>query len=273
MYRIGCVSYLNAKPLIFGLESDPDIDLQLDVPSRLLDGLIQNRFDVALLPVIDYQRMDHLALLPAGGIGSEDETLTVRIFSKVPIPEIRTLSCDPDSHTSVALARIILEESFHIRPEFTNTATADAHLLIGDKVITESMQNENQITGSDSAFCIHHSAFQLDLGSAWKKLTNLPFLFACWTARRDTDLGNLPHRLLTARQRGLDNIETIIRRDALPRGWPADIARKYLTDHLSYEVGPRQLESVRLFHDLASRHALIPAPRPLSIMPLPSNST
>ena len=270
MYRIGCVSYLNAKPLIFGLESDPDIDLQLDVPAHLLDGLIQNRFDVALLPVIDYQRMDHLALLPVGGIGSEDETLTVRIFSKVPIPEIRTLSCDPDSHTSVALARIILEESFHIHPEFTESQTADAHLLIGDKVITKDL---HRLDEPGRPRPVPEFTYQLDLGSAWKKLTNLPFLFACWTARRDADLGNLPHRLLTARQRGMDNIETIIRRDALPRGWPADIARKYLTDHLSYEVGPRQLESVRLFHDLASRHGLISAPRPLSIMPLSSRAT
>ncbi len=80
--RIGSVSFLNAKPLIYGLESADDIHLELDVPSRLLGGLVERRFDVALLPVIDYQRMAGLRLLTAGGIGCDGPTLTVRIFSR-----------------------------------------------------------------------------------------------------------------------------------------------------------------------------------------------
>jgi chorismate dehydratase len=259
MYRIGCVSYLNAKPLVFGLDADPEIDLQLDVPARLLDGLIHERFDVALLPTIDYQRMENLALLPVGGIGSEDQTLTVRIFSKVPMAEIRTLSCDAESHTSVALARIILSEAFHIHPEFVSSDTADARLLIGDKVIT-GIPGRGRPGSADFPH-------ELDLGSAWRKLTGLPFLFACWTARHDANLDDLPDRLLAARQRGLANIPIILQRDAAPRGWPPETARKYLTEHLSYEVGPRQLQAVRLFHDLAARHGLIPASRPLTILP------
>jgi predicted solute-binding protein len=350
MHRIGCVSYLNAKPLIFGLEQQPDIQLDLEVPAKLLDGLLAQRFEVALLPVIDYQRMENLALLPAGGIGSEDETLTVRIFSSRPIEQIRTLSCDIESHTSVALARIILQESFGIHPEFVPSPNADAQLLIGDKVIARMqtemqkpeelspspctqgegrgggepmqnaecrMQNENQETTLDSAFCIHHSAFsdnplptpppvrlcspqaeykgrelpeaataknsssfivhrssfQLDLGSAWRKLTGLPFLFACWTARQDASLGDLPQRLLAARKRGMENIPKIVQRDAIPLGWPAEVARKYLTEHLSYEVSPRQIQAVELFHQLAARHGLIPAARPLEILSFNAEET
>ncbi len=102
---IGSVSYLNAKPLIYGLDSadDRDLRLVLDVPSRLGDGLRDRRFDVALLPVIDIQRIDGLRLLTSGGIGCDGPTLTVRIFSGRPIQQIKTLACDPDSHTSVAL--------------------------------------------------------------------------------------------------------------------------------------------------------------------------
>src|SRR5256885_451163 len=116
--RIGSVSFLNAKPLIYGLDRDASIKLSLDVPSRLLDGLLDERYDVALLPVIDQQRMPGLRLLTAGGIGCDGPTLTVRIFSPVPVERIQTLACDTDSHTSVALARIILAERFSLRPEF-----------------------------------------------------------------------------------------------------------------------------------------------------------
>src|SRR5829696_573156 len=83
--RVGSVSFLNAKPLIYGLESADDLDLSLAVPSQLLDGLRTQRLDVALLPVIDYQRLDRLRIVPAGGIGCDGETLTVRIFSKCPV--------------------------------------------------------------------------------------------------------------------------------------------------------------------------------------------
>src|SRR5262245_5973994 len=83
--RIASVSYLNARPLIYGLETQPDCELLLEVPAKLIDLLRENRADVALLPVIDYQRMDDLCIVPSGGIGSDGETLTVRVFSKTPI--------------------------------------------------------------------------------------------------------------------------------------------------------------------------------------------
>src|SRR5687768_2357662 len=88
--NVGSVSFLNAKPLIFGLEIQADVNLVLDVPSRLLDGLLDGRFDVALLPVIDYQRMPNLRVVPSGGIGCDGPTLTVRIFSPVPVERIQT---------------------------------------------------------------------------------------------------------------------------------------------------------------------------------------
>src|SRR6185295_11507886 len=134
--RIASVSYLNATPLIYGLDQEPDRELLLDVPAKLIDVLRDGRADVALLPVIDYQRLDNLCIVPAGGIGCDGETLTVRIFSKTPIERITTLACDTDSHISVALARLVLAEHFKIAPEFVDLGRAPgdaARLLIGDK--------------------------------------------------------------------------------------------------------------------------------------------
>ena len=256
--RIGSVSFLNAKPLIYGLEEADGLELKLDVPSRLLDGLMDGRFDVALLPVIDYQRMAGLRLLTSGGIGCDGHTLTVRIFSPVPIEQIETLACDTDSHTSVALARILLAEVRGIRPEFIPLDRAAdrpgaARLLIGDKVVCEEPPN------------LPH---QLDLGYAWKQHTGLPFVFAAWMARSDVPLGDLPSQLENAKRLGLANVEAIIARHAVPRGWPAPIAREYLTRHLQYDIGPRHLEAIGLFHRLAFRHGLIPpAQRELDVVP------
>jgi chorismate dehydratase len=255
--RIGSVSFLNARPLIYGLEEVDGLELQLDVPSRLLDGLRESRFDVALLPVIDYHRMDGLRLLTSGGIGCDGHTLTVRIFSPVPVEKIQKLACDTDSHTSIALARILLAEMYGLRPEFVplDQAMHDPHtarLLIGDKVVCEEPQD------------LPH---QLDLGFAWKEHTGLPFVFAAWMAREDVALDDLPARLAESLRRRLQNLESIIEKFALPRGCPADIALEYLTKYLHFEIGPRQLEAIRLFHRLAYEHALIPhAPRGLNVV-------
>ncbi len=254
--RLGSVSFLNAKPLIYGLDDVPNLRVTLDVPSRLLDGLLAARFDVALLPVIDYQRMPGLRLLTAGGIGCDGPTLTVRIFSPVPIAEITTLACDTDSHTSVALARVVLGERYGLRPEFVDLRAAHggsrvARLLIGDKVVCEEPTD------------LPH---QLDLGDAWKQLTGLPFVFAAWMARDGVDLGDLPATLERAKREGLANVGQIIGRFAVPRGWPADVARQYLTSYLKYDIGPRELEAIRHFHALAARYGVIPdPPRPLHV--------
>jgi chorismate dehydratase len=245
--RIGSVSFLNAKPLIDGLGSAPGVALSLAVPSALIGGLRRGELVVALLPVIDYQRMDGLCVVPSGGIGCDGETLTVRIFSKVPVEEIRTLACDTDSHTSIALARVIFAERYGTRPTFVDWTReehqpCDARLLIGDKVVCEEPAG------------FEH---QLDLGSAWRALTGLPFVFAVWTARQGVDLGELPRLLEEAKRRGLANVSEIINRYALPRGWPAGLALQYLSVYLKFDVGERELRAISLFHEMAAKHAVI----------------
>ena len=249
------MSFLNARPLIWGLENDPSLSLRLEVPARLLAALSAGQVQVALLPVIDYQRLDDLAIVPSGGIGCNGPTLTVRIFSPVPIEQITSLACDTDSHTSVALARIVLARRYGIRPPFTelrkDIEPQTARLLIGDKVVCQ-----------EPAGLPH----QLDLGAAWKELTGLPFVFAAWVARGEVDLGDLPDRLSAARREGLGHVAEILDRFAVPRGWPVELARKYLTEYLQYQIESRQLEAIALFHQFAAEEGLIARPpRPLRL--------
>lgn len=256
--RIGAVSFLNTKPLVYGLEAADDLTFSLEVPSRLLDGLRARRYDVALLPVIDFQRLPGLRMLRSGGIGSDGQTLTVRIFSTVPIERIRRLACDGDSHSSIVLARVVLAEAYGIVPEQVPLETAagaeaggdsgaEAILLIGDKVVAQEPPASRY-------------PHQLDLGSAWKDLTGLPFLFAAWMARSGVELGDLPARLAGAWRSGLAHVHEIVRTHAPPRGWPEDVALRYLTRNLTFEVTERHVEAVRRFHALAAKHGCIPSP-------------
>ena len=259
--RVASVGFVNARPLIAGLEGDPRVALSLDVPSRLLGRVRAGAADVALLPVIDLQREPGLRVVPAGGIGCDGPTLTVRLFSQTPFEKVTTLACDPDSHTSVALARVTLERLYGVRPELIDLyaargAPGEARLLIGDKVVCEEPVG------------FEH---QLDLGAAWKRMTGMPFVFAVWCARGGVELGDLPARLAAARARGMTQIDEIVKRYAVPRGWPAGIAIQYLTSYLKFDIGEPQLEAIRLFHRLAAEHGVIAGPpRPLEMAAAPA---
>ncbi len=257
--RIGCVSFLNARPLIQGLVQGGAHRLIFDVPSALLALLQSKQVDVALLPAIDYQRLAGARIVPGGCIGCDGPTLTVRLFSRTPIEQMTTLACDPDSHSSVALATIILHHVYGLRPRFVALEDDDEptpRLLIGDKVVCPGP------SGFD---------YQVDLGQAWKQWTGLPFVFAVWVARPGVEVGNLPAQLEKSLQCGMAQLERIITTEARPRGWDDQLARRYMTQYLQYTLDVSadspQLAALKLYYDLATREKLIDAPpQPLRII-------
>ncbi len=245
------MSYLNARPLIAGLDTDPGIELIHDVPARLPALLERGIVDAALVPVIDmFQAGREWQIVSDACIGSDGETLTVRVFSRIPAESIRRLHVDGDSHTSVVLARIIWEEFYGRRldvvplPKGEYPAAAEAILLIGDKVVNSAPIGYEVET---------------DLGSAWKSLTSLPFVFAVWAARKDADVEDLPRRLSEARDRGVGSAGMIAAEFAPAMGWPVVLAERYLTERIKFTLDQRQREGIAKFSQLARRYDLIPA--------------
>ncbi|MCO6437005.1 MAG: menaquinone biosynthesis protein [Phycisphaerae bacterium] len=244
--RLGVVSYLNAKPLIAGLDHDPAFDLRFEVPSKLPALLESAEVECALVPVIDILSAgSRWKIVSDACIGCDGETFTVRVFSRVPAEKVRILHVDGDSHTSVALARTIWRESYGYDPEIVplesaaGDASRDAILLIGDKVVT------SRPVGYD---------LEIDLGSAWKSLTSLPFVFAAWAVDRDADVGDLAARLGEARDRGVRSAAMIAADFGPGMGWPVTLATRYLTQRLKFTLGPRQREGMARFRELLARH-------------------
>jgi chorismate dehydratase len=262
--RVGCVKFLNTKPLIDGLDGEPGVALRSDVPSALLDELVAGVTDVALCPVIDYQRSPaELAVVPVGGIGCDGPTMTVRLVSRLSIGQITTVHTDTDSHTSIALMRVILAEMYGIEPTITDlTPDALNHAVRGDGPDTLLVIGDKVVTHHPAEGIYRHV---LDLGEAWKDHTGLPFVFAVWMARPDTKLGDWPKRMTQLRQANAQRIGAIVGRYAAPLGWPTVLAREYLEDCLRFEVGPRQLEAMAQFWQRAAQHGLIERVRPLRL--------
>ncbi len=259
MKTIGAVGYLNALPLIHGMENDPGIRLIRHVPSALLQPLESGLIDVALCPVIDFQRCTHeLVIVPSGAIGSRARTLTVRVFSRRPLEEVSSVAVDGDSHTSVALMQIIFSRLFDRMPALVpltqaqpvaQNAAIEAALLIGDKVVTREPSARD-------------FPVQLDLGQAWRDLTGQPFVFATWMAHVGNDLGELPQILRVTRDRNMGNLEGLTPGWAKAHAWPAELALTYLRDLLDFEAGAAQLRSMELFWSECAALSLIDGERP-----------
>ena len=130
-WRLGVVSYLNAKPLIAGLDRDPDVQLVYEVPARLALLLDEGAVDAALVPVIDLVQEERAwRIVSDACIGCDGETLTVRVFSRVAAESITRLHVDGDSHTSVALATIIWRELYGTRHRPVEQAVRDGKTVV-----------------------------------------------------------------------------------------------------------------------------------------------
>lgn len=246
--RIGAVSYLNARPLVEGLEMCRDVAVSFDVPSRLLGALLEERVDLALAPIVDaVESSAPLVVAPVGCIASDGPTRSVKIFSRTPIGEIRRVVTDPDSKTSVALAKTLLARRFECEATFERAAgtidgggaiDADAVLLIGDKVERRPPAKVE-------------FPFDLDLGEAWRDWTGLPFVYAAWvclasradepTVRRGCDL------LDRTRRQNESRLAWIASKRAAEHGWGADAARAYLTKTIRTELGEREKKAIERF--------------------------
>ncbi len=269
--KVGAVSYLNTRPMIVGLDRCADLDITLAAPAHLYGLLESGAVDVALAPVFEAQNAGpEVVLLPCGMIGSEGETLTVRLFSTEPIETISKVWADTESRTSVALLRVLLRKLHGIDAEIVpfNARERMAHaasdspaepvewpqsvLLIGDKVVT------------DAAPAVRYP-HQLDLGEAWRELTGLPFVYAAWMCRADrvNDDEVRLAQLALDRQRRHNAMrpDWVVETQAPALGWPTDLARRYLGELLSYEPTQAHRDAIGLFYSMAQEIGLLTEPR------------
>ncbi len=250
--RVGAVQYLNARPLTYCLkEFAPRAELVFDVPSRLADDLMAGRLDVAMIPSIEYFRHPGYKIISDACIACRGPVRSVRLFSRVPVENIRTLALDEGSRTSAALVRILLKEEFGLDPDLSSlpigagaeASSADAVLAIGDRGI---------------AFDIGRFDHVWDLGERWMQMTGLPFVFAMWIARPGVDLQGFDVLLSRARDEGVKRIPDIARLEAAD-GWiSVQDCLVYLRDHLHFYFGPLERQGLELFYRRAERHGFAP---------------
>ena len=238
---MGIVSYLNTRPLIFGLRRPPiaeKIELIEDTPARLADLLLSGQIDIGLIPVAAIPSLPEYHITGNYCIGTEGEVASVCLFSEVPLREIERVYLDYQSRSSVALLKWLMRESWGIDAELVET-TDDSYrqkisgnaagLVIGDRAL-----EQRKI-----------STFIYDLGLEWRKITGLPFVFAAWVS-----VNELPEDFIRAfdeaNAAGLSRIPEIVAENPFPL---YDL-QKYYTIHISYLLDERKRKGLDLFLEI-----------------------
>jgi chorismate dehydratase len=249
-YTVGSVPYLNAKPLVKPLLWSGDaslVSVEFDMPSKLPEMLEQGRAQAILVSSISAITDPEATVADGLSISTQGEVLSVRLFSKVPFPQIRTLAEDQSSMTSNALAKILLAEFYHVFPDSRPMAPSgeemlsecDACLMIGD--------NGMRFDAGD----LH----VMDLGKAWHELTGLPFVWAVWKGNHTLTeelVGLLQGSLATS----LENKERVVEESAIETGFSREECRHYLADIMDYRLTDAHVKGLHEYGRLLTKHSL-----------------
>ena len=291
--RICIVEYLNTAPLVWGFTDGPlthKYELSFALPSLCAEALRNGDADVAIIPSIEYQRIDGLVMLPDMSVAVEREAQSLLVVATRPVELAQTFALDISSRTTVALAKILCKRHWKIAPEFIDAppnpaemlAKADAALLIGDPALRVALkwaELSGKAPGSED--CCSGSAedmpvpgidtlFVYDVVHQWRELTGMPAVMAIWGARREVATPELVADFQASKAFGLERIRDIAEGAALKLDLAPCPLAKYLRQNIQYDLDEGKLAGLRLFYEMAAEDGLIPAARPIEFAEAPA---
>ena len=236
--KLGAVSYLNTKPLLYGIERSSELmerlELTKDYPSKIALQLLNGSIDIGLVPVAIIPKMKEYHIVSDFCIGANGDVGSVCLFSDVELNSVEKILLDYQSETSSALCRILLK--LHWKKDIVTENTQEdftgdirgttAGVLIGDRAL-----RQRQV-----------STYIYDLAGSWKQMTGLPFVFAAWIANK-----KLPENFIQLfndkNAEGLRNIDAVLETTDCPY---YDL-RHYYTRNISYPLDAEKLKAMSTF--------------------------
>jgi predicted solute-binding protein len=260
--RIGCIKYLNARPLIRGWPGQ----VTLDDPTTLCAQLARGDVDLALVSSSEFLRNPVYRIVDGISISSDGPVYSVFVAHLGDIAEIEEIELDPASETSVNLLRCLLAQR-GLSPRFVARSTSSS---VGARVLTRgkdlrlgtaaSTAHHARLLIGDQAIRFrqkHGHEFKFwDLGEQWKKLIDLPFVYALWLVRPEVvDAKAIAKRLRALRDENLAKIDKLI---ADEKEFDREFCNRYYRKHLRFSFGEKEKEGLRLFQELCVKHDLLP---------------
>lgn len=241
--KVAAVSYLNTKPLLYGIERNEvimrDIDMVLEYPAQLAQSLNSGTIDLALLPVAAIPSIRDATVVSDYGIAADGNVVSVALFSQVPLESIESVYLDFQSRTSVRLAQLLFEKHWKRDVVFKPASEhyidyidgRSAGVIIGDRALQQ----------------LHNFQYVYDLSAAWKEMTGLPFVFAAWVATRALP-GAFTEAFNKANAVGMHHLEEIVAANPFPY---YDL-HTYYTENIHYYLDAEKRKGMDLFLQMIS---------------------
>jgi len=264
--RLGAVGYLNARPLVYGLDRSPRFDVRYDVPAECARLLHAHEIDVGLIPSIEYLRgPGAYGIVPGPAVVSHGPVASVSLYTAKSIGDVRSIALDTTSRTSVALVRVLCARLFRIQPRLEPhgpdledmLARCDAALIIGDIALLLD-HTKPRVAGGRSP------VEKIDLGEAWKTLTGLPFVYAFWAGWPDAVTPADVEALQHARDAGVAHADDVARAYFPDSPERQGVGSRYLRDNIRYDLGGQELEGLETFYRYATELGLVAYERALN---------
>ena len=248
--RISIVSYLNSKPFLFGLKNSVisgEIDMTLDIPSKVAAKLAFNLADIGLIPIAGLEDLDEYHIIGDYCIGSVGKVKTVVLVSEVPLDEIETVLMDYQSRSSVLLAKVLSKFYWKRSFNWENACNDFQHKLIKGK--TAGVVIGDRVFGIENKF-----RYCYDLSEEWYKYTGLPFVFAVWASNKPVSesFEKLFNKALSF---GIENIEEII--DSEKDTYPNVDVKDYFEKNISFKFDEEKRTGMKKFLELARKLELV----------------
>jgi chorismate dehydratase len=284
--RISVVQYLNTAPLVWGFIHGPlrgKYDLSFTVPSLCAEALRTKAVDIAIIPAIEYQRIDDLVILPDLAVASKNRVRSLLLLSKVPIEKARSVALDRSSRSTQALTKILCQRRWRTAPEFFEMPPdlaamlqrADAAMIIGDPALRISLAMEagarcgeagEQVCAAASLGLADDSTLHIyDVVEQWRKLTTLPAVLAVWAVRRQAATAPVVEDFQASRNFGLRRLAEISTQAAADLNLPADKLERYLTENIDFTLDEENLHGLTTYFEAAAEMGLIPRAKPIEV--------
>lgn len=284
--RISIVEYLNTAPLVRGFTHGPlrgKYQLSFTVPSQCAQALRTGAVDIAIIPAIEYPRIDDLVLIPRLSIASKKSVRSLLLISKKPLPYISRIALDESSRSTQVLTRILCEQHWRIAPEFFEAKPdlqamlqkADAALLIGDPALRLAISTNTGFERDPdgvavcSGFSVGlpklHSVWIYDVVEEWRAMTDLPAVLAVWAGRREAITPEVEQDFRESLAFGQQQLDAIIAEAVRKMDLPAVQLRRYLTENIDYTLDVENLQGLAKFYDLAAQIGAIPEVKSIQV--------
>lgn len=276
--RLGAVEYLNARPLVFGLDRNPAFELRFDVPSRCADLLHAGVIDVGLIPSIEYLRATPTGayrIVPGLAIGSRGPVASVVLYTIKPLSDVQSLALDVSSRASVALVQVLCAHRFVIRPSLETQGPdlasmltrCDAALVIGDTALfldTDALAHVAADVAERRQWQPGRVVIEpLDLGRVWTEWTGLPFVYAFWAGTPGALDGGALAALRTARDLGVTRPRQIANEYFKGQPGREEAGERYLRDNIRYGLGEEERAGLERFYRYAAEAGVVSDAGPL----------